>query len=125
VKTEDVQKFLATDPEVQSIVRGRVGMNDDGTWDEGEAPDEESGYAKWPEWAKNPKKWVRQSKMAFGSAAYKDRFYGLDADFFKKEYGIDTTGAIVRAFWLRDTDHVTILTYEKDEKIVLIDDLSD
>jgi hypothetical protein len=125
MKTEDIQKWLASDPEVLDLVRSRIGMCSDGTWEEGEAPDAESGYANWPVWAGNPKKWVRQSKMKIDSKAYAEQSFGADADFIQKEFGVDVSNSIVRSFWLRGTDHVTILTYEKDEKIVLIDDLSD
>jgi hypothetical protein len=123
VKTAEIQQFLATDPRIQRIVRGRVGQNDDGSWDEDSPPDCDT--AKWPDRAKNPKKWVREWKLTYGSKAWiekKDHVYGT---FTKTQLGFDPVGAVVRRFWLRDTDHISIEVWERDGKIVFIDDVSD
>lgn len=123
--TADVQKFLATDPNVQRIVReDRCGIAPDGTPD----ADDDGTFLKWAKDATDPKKWVRRRKYSVGSKTdmeegiqLGDGFQALDP----KDRPPDLTGGIVREFWLRDTDHVTILTVEKDGKIIFIEDLSD
>lgn len=124
--TSDIQKFLATDPEIQRLVQqDRCGMQDDGTFEDG---DLDSPYKKWVEDAKNPKKWVRQRKYNVGSETDMEEGIQLGENFATldpKDRPSDLTGGIVREFWLRDTDHITILTVEKDGKIIFTEDLSD
>lgn len=107
MNTESIRQWLATDPRILQIVRDRSGVSD------GEA-DEET--AVWVEWAQNPKRWVRRSKMRVGSAAWQERFGYLLGDI---------TSGVAREFWLRDTDHVTILLIEQSGSIAHIEDLSD
>jgi hypothetical protein len=120
MKTEDIQQWLATDPEIQQLVQERVGMLPDGTWEEDDIDPE---MKSWVDRAKNPKMWVRRTKMKIDSPAWKNQSPMSAKDFGIT--GVDVSGAITREFWLRDTDHITILTFEKDEKIVLIEDYSD
>jgi hypothetical protein len=37
----------------------------------------------------------------------------------------DLVGGTVREYTLRDTDHISVLIVEKDNKIVFVEDLSD
>lgn len=124
--TSDIQKFLATNSEIQRLVQeDRCGMRPDGSFED---EDSESPYKKWVEDAKNPKKWVRQRKYKVGSEMDMDVGLRLGEGFSSlspEDRPPDLTDGIVREFWLRDTDHITILTVEKDGKIVFTEDLSD
>lgn len=113
MRTADIQKWLATDLGIQKLVAERLPN------DPGDDPDFAAYVAKARKDSANPKKWVRRRKYKVGS----------DTDSLKLGEPLpgtpDLTGGIVREFWLRDTDHVTVLTVEKDGKIVFFEDMSD
>jgi len=113
--TDDCQKFLSTNSDIQKLVQGRY---DPEEWDD------KRHCLIIRKNAANPKKWVRQQKYNVGSPTDLDKLDLLQL--LKDSKGApDITGGVVREFWLKDTDHITILLVEKDDKIVFTEDLSD
>lgn len=136
--TADCQNFLASNKEIQDLIE--TTRYDFSEIDEGSDEEDSTGYTDYlirvNKDRRNPKKWVRTRKYKVGSTT--DTELGLnlasyeelkkDKQYFSYEIFSkipDLTGGIVREFWLRDTDHITILLVEKDGEIVYFEDLSD
>ena|ERR1019366_10239676 len=111
--TAQIQEWLTTDPEIRELVLNRFGV------DEGEDMSEYTEYCRESLInSRKPKKWKRLRKYTVGSPTDAENCLSLE------DYP-ELTGGIVREFWLRGTDHVTVQLVEKDGKIVFIEDLSD
>ncbi len=116
--TADIQNWLASNREVQLIVESRFGDPVDGD------PEWNAYCHKSTHDATIPKKWVRQRKYSVGSPTDMETGIRLGEGLLSQPL-LDLTNGVVREFWLKDTDHVTVLTVEKNGKIVFIEDLSD
>jgi len=112
--TDDCRKWLAASPVIKKLVKDRSGVSDG----------EEDALTEWVIDAADPKKWTRQSKVKVGSKTDKDDMNYADP-FFANQLGFPLTGGVVRTFWLKGTDHVTVSILELNGSLHFLDDLSD
>jgi len=111
MKSEELKVFLTINPAVREIVESRLSMDDY------DSEDEYGSYIKQAlKDSLDPKKWKRTTKFVVGNET---------ADGLSDWLPPELNGCIARSFWLKGTDHVTILLVEKDNEIIHIEDLSD
>lgn len=98
--SDEIKKFLTTDPRVLQAVDAR--------YEEGD---------EVREFARTASKWKRRTKYAVGSDA--------DGNYYDAIENGRLKGGVVRVFELSGSDGAAVAVVEKNGKVVYVDDLSD
>ena len=118
LKTEDCRKWLATNDEIQQLVKDRYGWTDDAkTLLEmcGDDQDEVDYINNIITQAAKPKNWKRATKFKLGS----------ETDQKEYDYGLLFPGeGVVRQFNLQGTE-IGVMILEQNGKLSFLNDLSD
>ena len=118
MKTEDCRQWLASDPDIQQLVKDRYGWDADpvSMLEMCDYDQEEVDYIKAiVKLASEPKNWKRTKKYSLGSTT--DKEY--------RDYGLEITGdGVVRNFELKNSE-IEVVILEQNDQLRFLDDLSD